>query len=143
MEMSHLKHQAQGLVLSRTLPTHTHTQSLKVLVLGAPYSGLNVKASVLQLSLPIPRLPRHPSGALPGLSSAQAPSCQQALAPGKGVKRAKSTSSCPVTACKGGGVQGALATRLQRWEPQVPHLLMGSQQGVQPGARINRDNACG
>lgn len=36
----------------------------------------------------------------------------------------------------GGGAERAFAIPLELWEPQVPHLLMGSQQGVQLAARM-------
>lgn len=73
-EMTHLKHQAQDLVLSRTPPPPALMPG------GYWYLGLPVLGPMLRRPLALPSHPQLapclPSGALPGLSSARAPGCQ-------------------------------------------------------------------
>ena len=102
-EMTHLKHQAQGQVLSRE-----SNPLLGLLGLGAPHGEPSLKVPP---NTPFPPLAAscHPSEVLPGLSSAQAPACWQTSASGKKQSSGRTWRGSPeLPAMCGGGGGGAL-----------------------------------
>lgn len=107
-EMSHLKHQAEGQVLSRE-----SNPLLGLSGLGAPHGEPNLK---VPSNTPFPPLAAscHPSQVLPGLSSAQAPDCRQTSASGKKQSSGRTWRGSPELQATCGGrrgrCSGALAT---------------------------------
>ena len=121
-EMTHLKHHTQSRVLSIK-----SNQLLGFLGLGAPHGEANRKSSSYSLFPPL-AAPCHHSGALPGLSSAQAPSRQQALASGneEPSRRDRAAQNCQQSA----GEEGVALWGLCRTAEALGSLLLPRAQGI-------------